>query len=81
VKGFLDCRFKPAVDKAQDLGVKGTARESPAQHQERPTHLPAYASICLQALATGGLGDKLSIGGALGLLHYLDYRPTSDVDA
>jgi hypothetical protein len=27
------------------------------------------------------LGDKLSLGGAFGLLHYLDYRPTHDVDA
>jgi len=35
----------------------------------------------LQALAAQGLGDRISIGGALGLLHYLDYRPTHDVDA
>jgi hypothetical protein len=27
------------------------------------------------------LGDSISVGGALGLLHYLDYRPTHDVDA
>jgi len=40
-----------------------------------------YAEACLQALAASGLGDKLSLGGAFGLLHYLDYRPTHDVDA
>jgi len=47
----------------------------------RPTHIPMYADICLQALAERNLGDKISLGGAFGLLHYLDYRPTFDVDA
>jgi len=47
----------------------------------RPAHLPDYAEACLQALADHGLGEKISLGGALGLLHYLDYRPTHDVDA
>ena len=47
----------------------------------RPTHMPEYAEACLQALVEQGLGDKISLGGALGLLHYLDYRPTHDVDA
>jgi hypothetical protein len=47
----------------------------------RPTHLPDYAQACLQALADHGMGKKISLGGALGLLHYLDYRPTHDVDA
>jgi len=47
----------------------------------RPTHLPDYAEFCLRALTDRGLGGKISIGGALGLLHYLDYRPTHDVDA
>jgi hypothetical protein len=47
----------------------------------RPAHLSVYAEACLQALARRGLGDKLSLGGGLGLLHYLDYRPTHDVDA
>ncbi|MBN1658174.1 MAG: nucleotidyl transferase AbiEii/AbiGii toxin family protein [Anaerolineae bacterium] len=47
----------------------------------RPTHLSGYAELCLNALSAAGLGDKVSIGGALGLLHYLDYRPTHDVDA
>ncbi len=47
----------------------------------RPAHLPACAEACLQALVDHGLGTKLSLGGALGLLHYLDYRPTHDIDA
>lgn len=48
---------------------------------QRPQNLPDYAEVCLQALAAHQLGDKISIGGALGLLHYLDYRSTRDVDA
>jgi len=47
----------------------------------RPAHMPAYAEACLQALASQDLGGKISLGGAFGLLHYLDYRPTHDVDA
>jgi len=47
----------------------------------RPTHMPDYAEACLQALAAHGLGGKISLGGAFGLLHYLDYRSTYDVDA
>jgi hypothetical protein len=48
---------------------------------QRPTHLPELGELCLQALVEQGLGDKISLGGALGLLHYLDYRQTHDVDA
>jgi hypothetical protein len=47
----------------------------------RPAHMPDYATTCLQALVEAGLGDRISIGGALGLMHYLDYRSTHDVDA
>lgn len=47
----------------------------------RPQHLPDYTELCLDALAERGLGHKISLGGALGLLHYLDYRSTHDVDA
>jgi len=50
-------------------------------HPRRPAHMPDYARACLQALAEAGLGDRISVGGALGLLHYLDYRSTQDVDA
>lgn len=48
---------------------------------KRPSNLSIYGEACLRALAKAGLGDKISLGGALGLLHYLDYRPTHDVDA
>ena len=47
----------------------------------RPEHLPDYSEMCLQALVDHGLADKIALGGALGLLHYLDYRTTHDVDA
>lgn len=47
----------------------------------RPSNIPAYAETCLQALVANGLNAKISLGGAFGLLHYLDYRPTHDVDA
>jgi hypothetical protein len=47
----------------------------------RPEHLPDYSELCLQALVDHDLAEKISLGGALGLLHYLDYRATHDVDA
>jgi Nucleotidyl transferase AbiEii toxin, Type IV TA system len=47
----------------------------------RPSHLSEYAEMTLAALAAAGLGHVISVGGALGLLHYLDYRTTHDVDA
>jgi hypothetical protein len=47
----------------------------------RPTNIPAYAEACLQALIAHKVNDKISLGGAFGLLHYLDYRATHDVDA
>ena len=47
----------------------------------RPQQIPEYALICLQALVAHGLGYKVSLGGALGLAHYYEYRPTHDVDA
>ncbi|MEA2691835.1 MAG: Nucleotidyl transferase AbiEii toxin, Type system [Acidobacteriota bacterium] len=47
----------------------------------RPTQLSKYAEATLEALAALGLGHKLSLGGALGLQHYLEYRFTHDVDA
>lgn len=52
-----------------------------AKQPSRPTHLSLYAEACLQSLVANELGDRISLGGALGLLHYLDYRPTHDVDA
>ena len=47
----------------------------------RPKHISEYAVACLEALVAHGLADRISLGGALGLLHYLDYRPTYDADA
>jgi hypothetical protein len=47
----------------------------------RPTNIPPFAEICLQALVSSKLNNKISLGGAFGLLHYLDYRTTHDVDA
>jgi len=52
-----------------------------AKEPSRPTHLSPYAEACLQSLVANELGDRISLGGGLGLLHYLDYRPTHDVDA
>ena len=47
----------------------------------RPSRISEYAEVCLQALVARGLGGAISLGGGLGLLHYLDYRTTHDVDA
>lgn len=47
----------------------------------RPKKLPEHAERTVRAVAGAGLGHKISVGGALGLQHYLDYRPTNDVDA
>jgi len=47
----------------------------------RPTHTTEYARICLEALAASGFGERLSLGGAFGLAHFFEYRPTHDVDA
>lgn len=48
---------------------------------KQPSHLSPYAWACLDALVKAKLADRISLGGALGLFHYLDYRPTHDVDA
>ena len=47
----------------------------------RPTNVPPHAEVCLQALVMQGIGGRISLGGAFGLLHYFDHRPTHDVDA
>ena len=46
-----------------------------------PAHTPEHARSALLALSDSGLGGHISVGGGLGLLHHLDYRPTHDVDA
>ncbi|MGA2489933.1 MAG: nucleotidyl transferase AbiEii/AbiGii toxin family protein [Anaerolineales bacterium] len=48
---------------------------------QQPSNLSTYARACLEALVKANLAVRISLGGALGLLHYLDYRPTHDVDA
>jgi len=48
---------------------------------QQPSNLSPYARACLDALVSANLADRISLGGALGLFHYLDYRPTHDVDA
>lgn len=48
---------------------------------QQPSHLSPYARACLDALVKANLADRISLGGGLGLFHYLDYRPTHDVDA
>lgn len=46
-----------------------------------PSRIPPQASACLAAITAAGLGPAISLGGGLGLLHYLDYRETHDADA
>jgi hypothetical protein len=51
-------------------------------HQpRRPRRISEYALACLEALGARRLGRKISLGGALGLAHYYEYRSTHDVDA
>ena len=47
---------------------------------QRPSNLSPYALACLTALAQAKLASYISLGGALGLFHYLPYRLTNDVD-
>jgi hypothetical protein len=47
----------------------------------RPKQMSEHAEACLLALSAQGLGRKISLGGAFGLAHYYEYRPTHDVDA
>lgn len=51
------------------------------QIPKQPAHIPRHAEECLRELAGQGMGARVSVGGALGLLHYIDYRATRDVDA
>ena len=48
---------------------------------KRPTQISQFAVSCLEALASAGLGQVVSLRGASGLLHYLDFGPTNDIDA
>jgi hypothetical protein len=46
-----------------------------------PKEISPFARSCIDAFAADGLGRHLSIGGAFGLAHYHEYRPTHDIDA
>ena len=48
---------------------------------KQPAHLSKYAKVCLEAMVAARLANTISLGGAFGLFHYFDYRPTHDVDA
>lgn len=67
------------------LASSRTARGYDARMSERapkrPTRLDPRVEAVLEGLAQRHLGQRLSIGGAIGLSHYLDYRETHDVDA
>jgi Nucleotidyl transferase AbiEii toxin, Type IV TA system len=47
----------------------------------KPESISPFAEECLLGLSSRGLGTRLSIGGAVGLAYYFEYRPTHDVDA
>lgn len=47
----------------------------------QPASLTPYAKACLEALVKANLAKHISLGGAFGLFHYLDFRSTHDVDA
>ncbi|NOH04435.1 MAG: hypothetical protein HND47_21935 [Chloroflexi bacterium] len=48
---------------------------------QQPRNVSPYAEACLDALVKANLANRISLGGGLGLLHFLDYRTTHDVDA
>jgi len=48
---------------------------------QQPSHLSPYTRACLEASVKANFAERISLGGALGLFHYLDYRSTHDVDA
>lgn len=47
----------------------------------QPKDLSSHTRASLEAIVSANLADRISLGGAFGLLHYLDYRQTHDVDA
>jgi hypothetical protein len=50
------------------------------QPPRAPSNLNEYARRCLEALQRLSVSRHLSIGGALGLAHYSEFRGTKDVD-
>ena len=63
--------------------LSGVSRGGYTRHVQPqiPANASPYARRCLEAIAAAGLGSSISIGGAFGLSHYLEYRTTHDVDA
>ena len=62
--------------------MKTGRTSSPERRFPRPPkQVSEYARTCLEALATSGYGDRLSLGGAFALAYYCEYRTTHDVDA
>jgi len=46
-----------------------------------PKSLTMYAKVCLEALKNSPLGQFITLGGAVGLSLYHEFRTTKDVDA
>lgn len=65
----------------QSDAMGAPSRISRPPDPQRPSVVSEYAAACLNALVDGGCAGWLSLGGAFALSHYLDYRPTQDVDA
>jgi hypothetical protein len=78
-RAFLySSRFRCILSLARNKQERKTIKNIAPQ---QPSHLSPYARACLEALVKAHLAERISLGGALGLFHYLDYRPTCDVDA
>ena len=77
-------RFGPARAHSRLAGwtaALSTATLSSVVQPRLPKDISPFARSCIDALAADGLGRHLSLGGAFGLAHYHEYRPTHDVDA
>jgi hypothetical protein len=48
---------------------------------QQPSQISPFARACLEALVNADLAKLISLGGGLGLFHYLEYRATHDADA
>jgi hypothetical protein len=67
------------VEKDRDLAVEYAWRFD--VQPEKPKRISPYARACLEELVAQGCGGLVSVGGALGLSYFLEYRDTFDVDA
>ena len=64
-----------------DPALTGRDNQDVTPTPKRPDNISEFAGACLESLSAGMLGERLSLGGAFGLSHYLEYRPTHDIDA